>query len=97
MDFLNTQLGRFLWLAITGVIFIVLLIQIFKSAVASWKRTGKISSIFDEIIEGIAVVAIYIVIIANPATTILSWISTPIIWFLNLIKGFITQITGMHL
>ena len=97
MDFLNTQLGRFLWLAITGAVFVVMLVQIFKSAVASWKRTGKISSIFDEIIEGIIVVAIYIVVIANPATTVLGWVSTPIIWILNLIKAFITQVTGMPL
>lgn len=97
MNFLTTSLGEFLWKTIMCILFIGLMFMIVKSAVASWKRTGKIYSIFDEIIEGVVVLVIFGVIIANPATTVLGWLQAPLMWFLDLFKTFFREVLGIPL
>ena len=53
MNLLNTEFGRFLWRVFIIVIFLGIMFLIIKSAMASWKRTGKALSMLDEVIEGI--------------------------------------------
>ena len=97
MNFLETGLGTLLWNSIMCLLFIGVMWLIVKSAAASWKRTGKIYSIFDEIIEGIVVLIIFAVIVANPATTVLGWIQAPLFWLLDIIKTFFREVLGIPL
>ena len=41
MNLLNTEFGRFLWRVFIIIIFLGIMFLIIKSAMASWKRTGK--------------------------------------------------------
>ena len=97
MNFLSTSLGSFLWKTIMCLLFIGIMWLIVKSANASWKRTGKIYSIFDEIIEGVVVLIIFMVIVANDATTVLGWIQAPLMWILDMIKAFFREVLGIPL
>ena len=69
MNLLNTEFGRFLWRVFIIIIFLGIMFLIIKSAMASWKRTGKALSMLDEVIEGFVVLVIFCVIMANDAST----------------------------
>lgn len=59
MNLLNTEFGRFLWRVFIIVIFLGIMFLIIKSAMASWKRTEKVLSMMDEVIEGLVVLVIF--------------------------------------
>ena len=65
MNLLNTEFGRFLWRVFIIVIFLGIMFLIIKSAMASWKRTEKVLSMLDEVIEGLVVLVIFCVIMAK--------------------------------
>ena len=65
MNLLNTEFGRFLWRVFIIVIFLGIMFLIIKSAMASWKRTEKVLSMMDEVIEGLVVLVIFCVIMAK--------------------------------
>lgn len=65
MNLLNTEFGRFLWRVFIIIIFLGIMFLIIKSAMASWKRTGKALSMLDEVIEGFVVLVIFCVIMAK--------------------------------
>ena len=80
MNLLNTEFGRFLWRVFIIVIFLGIMFLIIKSAMASWKRTEKVLSMMDEVIEGLVVLVIFCVIMANDASTVIGWVTTPLMW-----------------
>ena len=81
MNLLNTEFGRFLWRVFIIIIFLGIMFLIIKSAMASWKRTGKALSMLDEVIEGFVVLVIFCVIM----------------WLINLIKTFFREVLGIPL
>lgn len=64
---------------------------------ASWKRTEKVLSMMDEVIEGLVVLVIFCVIMANDASTVIGWVTTPLMWIINLIKTFFREVLGIPL
>lgn len=96
MNLLNTEFGRFLWRVFIIIIFLGIMFLIIKSAMASWKRTGKALSMLDEVIEGFVVLVIFCVIMANDASTVIGWVTTPLMW-INLIKTFFREVLGIPL
>ena len=97
MSLLNTELGKFLWMMFICLVFFGIMFFIMKSALASWRRTGKVLSMLDEVIEGLVVLVIFCVIMANDATTVIGWITTPVMWIINLIKTFFREALGIPL
>lgn len=97
MNLLNTELGKFLWRAFIVLVFFGIMIFIMKSAMASWKRTGKVLSMLDELIEGFVVLVIFCVIMVNDASTVIGWVTTPLMWIINLIKTFFREVLGIPL
>lgn len=97
MNLLNTEFGRFLWRVFIIVIFLGIMLLIIKSAMASWKRTEKVLSMLDEVIEGLVVLVIFCVIMANDASTVIGWVTTPLMWLINLIKTFFREVLGIPL
>ena len=92
MNLLNTEFGRFLWRVFIIIIFLGIMFLIIKSAMASWKRTGKALSMLDEVI-----LVIFCVIMANDASTVIGWVTTPLMWIINLIKTFFREVLGIPL
>ena len=97
MNLLNTELGNFLWKVFIILCFFGIMIFIWKSALASWKRTGKVLSMLDEVIEGLVVLVIFCVIMVNDATTVIGWVTAPLMWIINLIKTFFREVLGIPL
>lgn len=97
MNLLNTEFGRFLWRVFIIVIFLGIMFLIIKSAMASWKRTGKALSMLDEVIEGFVVLVIFCVTMTNDAPTVIGWVTTPLMWLINLIKTFFREVLGIPL
>ena len=97
MNLLNTEFGRFLWRVFIIIIFLGIMFLIIKSAMASWKRTGKALSMLDEVIEGFVVLVIFCVIMANDASIVIGWVTTTLMWLINLIKTFFREVLGIPL
>ena len=97
MNLLNTEFGRFLWRVFIIIIFLGIMFLIIKSAMASWKRTGKALSMLDEVIEGFVVLVIFCVIMANDASTVIGWLTTPLMWLINRSKTFFREVLGIPL
>ena len=64
---------------------------------APWKRTGKALSMLDEVIEGFVVLVIFCMIMANDDSTVIGWVTTPLMWLINLIKTFFREVLGIPL
>lgn len=92
MDFINTEAFNFFWKVIATIGFIGLCYGLIKSAGASLKRTGKWTSVLDEIVVGVLLIFVYIIIMANPASTIFNFLKKPIIFLWNLIISFLRQL-----
>ena len=58
---------------------------------------GKVLSMLDEVIEGFVVLVIFCVIMANDASTVIGWVTTPLMWLINLIKTFFREVLGIPL
>ena len=57
----------------------------------------KALSMLDEVIEGFVVLVIFCVIMANDASTVIGWVTTPLMWLINLIKTFFREVLGIPL
>ncbi|MDF9825182.1 putative integral membrane protein [Breznakia sp. PF5-3] len=92
MDFINTEAFNFFWKVIATIGMVGLCYGLIKSAAASLKRTGKWTSVLDEIGVGILLIFVYIIIMQNPASTIFNFLVTPIVFLWNLALAFFRQL-----
>ena len=51
----------------------------------------------DEVIEGFVVLVISALIMDNDASTVIGWVTTPLMWLINLIKTFFREVLGIPL
>lgn len=97
MNFFTTSLGIFIFKAIATAGAVGGGIMLFKSAVASFKRTGKWTSVLDEIVIGFIGLVVYALVIANEPITIVNFLKGPLVWIWNLIIGFLRETLGLGL
>lgn len=93
MNFLQTDLAKFLWLIICIAVFISLMVGLFKSAGASLKRTnGNWKSVLDEIGIGIIVIISFVIVAQMSPYDVYTKLSTPIINIFNIFISFLRQV-----
>lgn len=92
MDFINTDAFNFFWKVIATIGMVGLCYGLIKSAAASLKRTGKWTSVLDEIGVGIILIFGYIIIMMNPASVIFNFLKTPLVFLWDLIIGLLRQL-----
>lgn len=88
MDFTGLAGFNIFWYLILMVIFFALMFMLVRSAASSLKRTGgKWTSVVDEVVIGIIVVAGFIMIGLQSPGTVINWIQVPLKWFWELLLG----------
>lgn len=97
MNFFTTSLGIFIFKAIATAVAVGGGVMLFKSAVASFKRTGKWTSVLDEIVVGFIVLVVYALVVANEPITIVNFLTGPILFFWDLILRFLRETLGLGL
>ena len=97
MNFFTTSLGIFIYQLIATLGVVGGGIMLFKSGVASFKRTGKWSSIIDEIVVGFIGLVVYALVISNEPMTIVNFLKGPILFFWDLIVRFLRETLGLGL
>lgn len=95
MDFFGTTLGVFLYNVILLVIFVGLLIAIIKSAMNSWKSTQRVTSMLDELVEGIIVIVIYATFASMGPTTVINALKGLVTFFYEMITGLLRSLLGL--
>ena len=95
MNFFQTDLGILIYKLVATAAMIGAGVMLFKSAAASFKRTGKWTSVIDEIVVGFIGLVAYAIVISNQPMVIVNFLRGPIVWLFNLFKGFVSQVTGI--
>lgn len=97
MNFFTTSLGIFIYKLLATAGAVGGGIMLLKSAVASFRRTGKWISVLDEIVVGFIGLVVYAIVIMNEPITIVNFLTGPILFFWDLIVRFIRETLGFGL
>ncbi|MDH6367873.1 MULTISPECIES: hypothetical protein [unclassified Breznakia] len=92
MDFLNTDFFNFIWKLLVTLGFIGLSTGLVRSAAESLKRTGKWTSVLDEIAVGILIIFVYIIIMTNPASTVFEFVKKPLVFLWDIVLNLLRQV-----
>lgn len=89
MEMLDTSLFKVFYQIILAIIALVAWKGLFESAVNSLKRTGgKWSSVLDELIGALIVLAILVILIQLEPSASIGMLIKPLTWFGNLLLEF---------
>lgn len=97
MNFFTTSLGIFIYQVIATAGAVGGGVMLFKSAVASFKKTGKWTSVLDEVVVGFIGLVVYALVISNEPMTIVNFLKGPIMFFWDLIVRFLRETLGLGL
>lgn len=92
MDFLNTDFFDFIWKLLVTIGFVKLSFGLVSSAAESLKRTGKWTSVIDEMAVGILIVFIYVIIMTNPAKTVFEFVEKPLRFLWDIVLNLLRQV-----
>lgn len=89
MEMLDTTLFKAFYTLFIAVVAVVAWKGLFESAASSLKRTGnKLSSVFDEIVGALIVLAILVIFIQMTPSSVIGFLIKPLLWFGNLLLEF---------
>lgn len=81
MTMLDTELFKAFYVMLVTLLALGIMVFLVKSAIESMKRTGgKISSVFDEFFMGIALFAVYFILVQLPPSDAVEFLVKPIKW-----------------